>query len=362
MKNLLKVCVGLFVVAFLLAPTTSAFAEKAGISKELASGVGVVAFVVLAALSGGNASGVYVAGIQKEAWVDYIVKRFWKDNGFLKTWFNDAKSVLAGRVVHIPTPGAKPTTVKNRSSFPATAVRRTDTDITYTLDEYSTDPTHIHNLDKIELSYDKMDDEYGEHVAGVNETSADDLIIKVATTVDATMINYTTGANVAATAADATGNRKGVLPADFLAMQKKFNKNNAPKNDRYALISSEMHAQLVAAFSEGQYRDFSRALDEKTGVVGELYGWKIIERSSVAQAVVTTNVIRALGASGATTDNEVALFYQKNGVAFALGEVKVFDNTDDPTYYGDVMSTALRSGGRVKNIKAVGLLIQAAGA
>src|SRR5690606_23159471 len=121
-----------------------------------------------------------------------LVKRFWKDNGFLKTWASDNDNVLAGRVVHIPTPGSKPTVVKNRNSFPATAVRRTDTDITYTLDEYSSDPVHVHNLENIELSYDKLDDSYGDVIGAVNETSADDLLIKVAGTVDSSMIAYTT--------------------------------------------------------------------------------------------------------------------------------------------------------------------------
>ncbi|WAC40577.1 phage capsid protein [Pedobacter sp. SL55] len=361
MKNLKSVIIGLFTMAFLLSPATSVLADKAEISPAVANGIGLVAFVALAAFSGGGVQGVHVAGIQKEAWVDYIIKRFWKDNAFLKTWFSDVKSVLAGRVVHIPTPGAKPTTVKNRSTFPATAVRRTDTDITYTLDEYSTDPTHIHNLDKIELSYDKMDDEYGEHVAAVNETSADDLLIKVCGTVASNMIAYTTGADIEASAPSATGNRKAVTTKDFSKMQKKFNKLNVPKSERYALLSSDMYQQLVDSLSETQSRDFSRAVDETKGIVGELYGFKIIERSSVAVATVTTNAIKALGAVGAAADNEVALFYHKNGLAFAMGEVKVFDNTDDPTYYGDVMSTALRSGGRVKNTNSVALLIQAAG-
>ena len=65
--------------------------------------------------------------------------------------------VLAGKVVHIPNAGNKPGVQKNRSSLPATITQRTDIDITFPLDEFTSDPVKITNAEKYELSYDKRE-------------------------------------------------------------------------------------------------------------------------------------------------------------------------------------------------------------
>lgn len=353
-------------VGFLL--MTSPAANAIAVEFECHVGVVQTAFVV-----GAIASVVFFKpslvpnafgnAVEKEAWVDYIIKRFWKDNQFLAFVHKESEKVLAGRVVHIPNPGAKPTVVKNRTNFPAVAVRRADTDITYVLDEYSVTPTHVHNLETIELSYDKMDDAYGEQLDAVTEDSADDLIIKWASTKGSeSAIVITSGAAVEATAPAATGTRKAAHHKDVKKMRVDFNKRNVPKNDRYALLTEDMYDQIYESLSENMQSAFHKVANIETGVVGELYGFKIMTRSSVAVATVTTNAIKAFGEAGATTDNEVSIFWQKNSLTCAIGEVKVFDNTDDPTYFGDVMSCALRSGGRVKRAdgKGVGLLIQVA--
>ena len=56
--------------------------------------------------------------------------------------------------MHVPNAG-KPSGVKvNRRSLPAQIQERTDNELTYNIDELTTDPIRISNADSVELSYD----------------------------------------------------------------------------------------------------------------------------------------------------------------------------------------------------------------
>ena len=77
--------------------------------------------------------------IQKEIWTKYIQENLFKDNEFLNYAFNADQYVLEGKVVHIPNAGSTANVVKNRTTLPATVIQRADVDITYSIDEFTTD-------------------------------------------------------------------------------------------------------------------------------------------------------------------------------------------------------------------------------
>jgi hypothetical protein len=291
-------------------------------------------------------------GVVLETWANYIVERFWKDNGFLKNAYDDSPYVLQGRIVHIPQPGSKPAVVKNRTVYPATAVRRTDTDILYSLDEYSTDPTHIPNIDAIHLSYDKQDSVLGDHMDVLDETVADDILIKWAA--NATMVK-TTGAAIAPITGQ-TGNRTGFDQKDLKKLMIKMNTNKVPKNDRFVLIDDNMYEFFYDSLSDTNAKDFSRYADAENGVIGKLHSFNIMTRSSVL-ASTSADAIKALGASLASTDNLCSLAWQKNTVAFAIGDKKLFQDKDSAIYQGDVHSALLMAGGRVRRGDGLGVYI-----
>lgn len=294
-------------------------------------------------------------GVVLEQWVAYIIERFWKDNQFLKNAYDDSQYVVSGRIVHIPQPGSKPAVVKNRGTFPGTAVRRTDTDITYALDEYTTDPTHIPNIDAIHLSYNKQDSVLGDHMSVLDETVADDMILKWAA--NGTVVK-TTGGSAAGTVAGVggqTGTRLGFHHSDLKKLMIKMNADNCPKNDRFVLIDDNMYEFFYDSLSETNAKDFSRYADAENGIVGKLHGFNIMTRSSVAVAVTGTDAIKALGSAIAATDNLVSLAWQKNTVAFAIGDTKLFQNLNDALYYGDIHSALVMAGGRVRRTDGKGI-------
>lgn len=294
-------------------------------------------------------------GVILETWAAYIIERFFKDNTFLRNAYDDSQYVLEGRIIHIPQPGAKPAVQKNRSSFPGVAVRRTDTDVVYALDEYSTDPTHIPNIDAIHLSYNKQDSVLGDHMQTLNELVADDQLIKWAA--NATL-HRTTGTAVGPVAGQ-TGNRKGLTHKDLQKLMVRFNTQNVPKNDRYALIEDNMYEFFYDSLSDTAQKDFSRYNDAANGVVGKIHGFNIITRSSVL-AATSAAAVKPLGAALAASDNLCSLAWQKNSVAFAMGDVKLFQDMNNPLYYGDIHSALVMAGGRVRreNGEGIALIMQ----
>ena len=95
--------------------------------------------------------GVLKVGITPDIWTNYIVENIFKNNEFLLQSIDESQYVLCGGVVHIPQAGAASGVKRNRTLLPATITRRSDTDVTYALDEFTTDPRFIPEADKVEL-------------------------------------------------------------------------------------------------------------------------------------------------------------------------------------------------------------------
>lgn len=306
--------------------------------------------------------------IQKELWVNYIMGNLFKENPHLNpsACMRVDENVLAGKIVHIPQAGSRPTVVRNRATFPAAAVRRVDTDIVYAIDEYTTDPTAIANADTIELSYDKMDSVLGEHVSTIAELIGDDIIFNwlsafaagagSAAVAAATVLRIQNAVTLLATAPLATGNRQKFSFQDLRRAQILMNRQNIPKADRKCLLSSELYGQLMDDTALLQ-RDFAKELEMKDGVIGRLFGFDLMERSTTATYDNSaTPVVKAVGALGAAADNESAICWQKAQVEAALGEVLMFEDLGQPTQYGDVYSALVRMGGRKRRSTAAGIV------
>lgn len=294
---------------------------------------------------------------------DYIIEKLRKVNPFLAFAIIETAFVLGGAVVHIPNAGASPTVVKNRSTFPATAVQRTDSFVTYALNVFTTTPTFVTWHEENEISYDKTDSVLNDHVQTLMEAVGDDILyawvtgIKsdgTADSIPAANIIKTTGAAVAVTEDGQTGTRKAFTYTDLANAQAKMNKMNVPKSDRYALLESYQYQQLINSLSSNQMAAFQQTADIANGIVGRLAGFNILERSSVL--AFNDNVPVAPGTALSANSCLGALCWQKDSVALALGDIKPFQDDDNPQYYGDIFSAAVKAGGRCRRQDWAGVI------
>lgn len=293
--------------------------------------------------------------IQKEIWLNDIVANIFEANPHLGYAVNADEFVLQGKVVHIPNAGAKPSVTRNRTSLPASVVQRADVDITFSLDEYTTDPILIPNADEYELSYDKRASVMGEQSAALSELVGT-WFYRYWAPATAANILRTTGSSV--TAHVGTGNRKKLTVADVKRAKLLLDRMGIPAEGRVIALDADLYDQFTDELTASQYRDFSQAYDASKGVVGQLFGFTFLApRTSV---MVYTNEATPApkdpDSSSADTDNAAALIWHRDSVIRALGDHEFFESIKDPTYYGDIYSALVRAGGRIRRNDAKGVI------
>lgn len=320
--------------------------------------------------------GVTVMAITVEIWQNDIIANLFKGNEFAARAFSEDQFVIGGKIVHIPQAGAPSPSVKNLSSFPQNAVKRTDTDILYALDTYYQPPKFVEKVEQYELSYDKRQSIMGEQQNQLIQDAMDGLIYrwgrKSTSGAADSDISYllTTGAATAEDIlADATGTRKVFTKDVFGKVKKAFDKNNIPPTGRVALLTATHHQQLIDSFDSATQTNFYRSADMSRGVVGTYLGFEVMMRSSVQRWRKTAGVWALVdeqdagfAASSKANDSAASLFYQDQAVGRARGEVNVFDSAGRPEYYGDVFSMNMRLGGRVRRPIGVTAVIEDIGA
>lgn len=282
--------------------------------------------------------------IQKEIWIADIKETLHEGSEFILAG-SDHSAYVDNKTVHVPQAGSAPAIAKNRSSVPATIAQRTDTELTYNLDEFTTDPVLIKDLDELQTSYVKRQSVLSQHIAIMNERIGTETAYSWAPSADADLVLRTSGSATAELPhATATGTRNLLTKEDVAKMARKLDLDNAPKNDRYLVLPTSMYYELFQVDALIR-KDFGGAGDILKGVVNELFGFKIFIRPTVVTYdEASAGAKQAVGASASATDCLGAIGFQKGSVAKALGSINVFADEDKPEYYGSVFSALVMHG------------------
>jgi hypothetical protein len=311
------------------------------------------------------AKGSLNMAIEVEVWVKDIQENLFFENEFLNLAVDHSAYVI-NSVVHIPQSGANPTVVKNRTELVADLQQRTDTEITYGVDNYTTDPFLVKNIDDLQLSYSKRQSVLGQHIATLGDTIAVNTLQAWAVTGSTTHVLRTTGTDSGdeVLTPSATGTRKLLTKRDLARAAAIMDLDKVPKQGRYAIIPTTMYYNL---FTDTELIANRARLSEdliKTGVVGDIHGFKIIYRGTVVRYTSAAgNNIRAEDSAGATTDCAGTICFSSFAVSQAIGEIMVYLNEGEARSYGDIMSAEVNQGasflragnyGRVCIAQAVG--------
>lgn len=351
-------------VALFLGATVAQFYPVNPLAASLATFTGLsvvrLAVAIIAQVTGQpkTIGGMAFMAVQTEVWENFIAENLFKDYAWVRRAKDRTAFVIGNAVVHIPQAGAKPKAVKNRENYPIPVVKRNDTDVTYAIDEISTETTLIPDADKIELSYDKIASVFGDHVGVISEEAARNILHQWYPS-GADNIVETTGASIAAHLTDATGNRKKFTVADVASAKTKLVKATKREMGNRALILDEdMYNQLK---SDSVLTD-KDTVDSVGGVwqngdLVKVHGFDII-RTDVNSRYdnTSTPVLKDLDAANASTDNAVALLVDFNYVHFAQGEIKFFESINDVNYQGDAYNALVRIGGRKERNDQVGVI------
>jgi hypothetical protein len=299
--------------------------------------------------------------LEVEIWQADIEGNLYANNEFLTKSKDESGSVLGGRVVHIPQSGAASGVKKNRSVFPAPVIKRSDTDIVYVLDEYTSNPITIPNIDTVQMSYDKRQSVISEDQAKLEEVMANEMLNKWAgLAADNNVVLRTSGEGRAAIVTGGTGLRKAFTVKDVLAASKALDKQNIPRKDRFGLLTPDMETDIVtdplfinnpAWFTQWQ----------ATGQLPNFAGFQFFVRSASSVYAANAAAIRGYDDDGALTGSAVtdcasAIFWHKDCVEKAKGTIKFFGRSDDPQYFGDIYSFLCMMGGRKRRADGKGIV------
>ena len=285
--------------------------------------------------------------LQRTIWLRQILADFYASNTFMNYALNWDEYVTEGnQSVIIPVEGTGSSVARNRSSLPATPTPRTDAELTYSMTNYTSDPRYVRNLDQLQMSYDKMASVISQDMALVKQAAAEDMIYAWRAEVAASILR-TNGATIAAPAG-ATGTRKGLAFMDLVKASKAMDDANIPEEGRVALLTPQMVLDLagdsdVKAIGMGLTLMNYNTL--KTPPM--LAGYTILKRSTVLRYDnAGTPVAKLPTAAAAATDCEAALLWHRNLVGRSTGNVNVYYNPNQATFYGSLLSMEINAGGR----------------
>lgn len=290
-------------------------------------------------------NGALAFALQTEVWVQDIQEQLYYGNEFLFL-AQDHSEFIIHKTVHIPQAGGTPAVVKNRTAVNTDPIQRTDTEITYDLDNYTTDPILVKNIEDLQVSYAKRQSVLASHIATLSDTVATETLQKWAVTGSVTHVLRTTGAATGTLPhATATGKRLKLTKEDIALASARMDLDKVPSKERYAVLPAAMFYDLFTDSDLVRSRATISADMLAKGVIAELFGFMIIKRGEVVRYTsAATPSLRAANAAEAATDCAGAVCFSRYMTSQALGEILVYINEGDAQKYGDVMSAEVNHG------------------
>lgn len=297
--------------------------------------------------------------LQTQVWLKTLQENFFPDDSFVAKSENDSQYV-SNKTVHIPNAG-KPSGVKvNRTTLPAEVQERTDNELTYDIDELTTNPIRISNADQVELSYDKRASILKNDKEELQRVASELILHRWAKGADASNPILTDGGEREAHTEQGTGKRRKMTANVVHQVALRMDKQNLPKTGRYLILDTDMYGDLLDSLTEAGRFAFLASANVTKGTVGQLYGIDIFSRSEALRLKANGELVAEANGGGAT---EVAagFAWQSGCVSHAFGQAKMFSKLDDPTYYSDIYSFLMRVGGDIRRYDKKGVFLIAEG-
>lgn len=304
--------------------------------------------------------------IQKQIWVTDIKQKLFPENSFMVRGMND-DAFVENRTVNLQDEGDLPEVEINRTSLPATITGLNDTPHSYNVDEFTSSPSRIQDIEEIETNYNKRQSVLSRHIRVINNKIAQKLLFLWAATASANIIR-TNGDNRDALVTGATGTRKKMQLDQWFEAKNILDDMDVPQEGRCVCLPAYMYNDMLKDEKETLMSlEFSGRARIENGQLNKLLGFDIYIRGKkniLSYTNAATPVPRDVDANALTTANGAALFWHEDFVRRALGAVKVYAHEDDPTNYGSIFSAMARAGGKKAYNDGTGVVavVEAAGA
>jgi hypothetical protein len=278
-----------------------------------------------------------------------IVPQLFPSNSFLSRCRRD-DAFVNNNTVELQNAGTLPDVQVDRVVLPAQIHQRADVAHNYSLEELTSDPTLLRDLETlIEMGgMNKRASILEQHINAQNTKMAERALVKWATGITGGQLIPTSGSARDATdkTGTQTGDRKAVKLDDIVNVQSVFHSQDVvPDNSEImgvAVIPYSMKADLlkIAQFTDADKYGRSSI---PSGVLARAFGFDWYVRSS-ALVLNASNALKAEGAAADTDDQNAAIFYSPSYVRAAVGSIKASVSAYREEFFGHIMSTIVRFG------------------
>lgn len=287
--------------------------------------------------------------LEQEIWSKDISENLYQNNLFMNK-ATDHSMWVQYKTVHVPQAGSRPSVEKNRSVLPAVITQRTDSELTYSLSSYTSEPTLVTNLEELQISYQKRMSVISNTIDTLGDVVSNQTLYAWAPSGATRQVRTTGAASALALAPSATGTRLSIELANISKAKAILDAENIQQDGRILLMPSDIYNTQFLAISNVQSAYAYGTPTLPSGVVNRVFGFDIMLRPAVLVYDNTgTPVIKAISADGtptspATTDNMACLAYHPKYVAHALGAITSFYEEQSPIYYGNIYSAEVMHG------------------
>lgn len=292
-----------------------------------------------------------------------IVPNLFPSAGFMTRAKRD-DTYVNNNSVELQNAGPVPNVEVNRIVLPAPISQRADVPHNYEMEELTSDPTLLRNLEiLLEMGgMNKRADILKDHILSIREKAAKRILVKWATGVTAKVPTSGTARAAESKNGVQTGNRNAVTIADIASVQQFFHKTDVlPENEDLngvAVIPYSMKTDLIkiAQFTDAEKAGPGRNVALPAGVLARAFGFDWYIRSE-ALLLDTGDALKAEGAAEAASDQNAAIFYSPNYVRLAMGATRADVSEYKPEYYGHIMSALAMFGGTAARNDKKGIVL-----
>jgi len=285
-----------------------------------AAGIALVSGTVLSFVP--QASGLLMAGLQKEVWTDILLENFYPDGSFIKD-ARDMSNLVEYNKINLAEVGASPDVLIDNTSYPIAVSSRTDIPHDIALKTLDTTSTVVRNAELMELAYDKMASVLYGHKQELIRAS-----IKLAAWNYAPLSDSAFTPVLTASGDVANGRRK-LKFEDVLKLFTAFNDMDVPADGRILVLNPQHEADLIL-------QDLTMYKSVMTS--GQLFSFQLRRTSATPKYNASTGGKCAFGAVTANTDTLASFAFFKDEVMKAMGTTDMFYTLKDPANKGDIVN------------------------
>lgn len=281
-------------------------------------GVSLVTGAVMSSMP----NGVTFMAIQKQIWTDVLMEKFYPKDDFLMASV-DMTELVDYNTINMAEAGADPNLLIDNTTYPISSATRTDSPLNITLKTLDTDSTIVRNIEKKELSYNKMESVIRGHRNTLRKGA-----VQLAAHYWAPQADGATTPVISASGALYNGYKR-LQFEDILRIRAALSALDIDINKMNIMLHPIHEADLM-------YQDMK--LYKTMLESGKIFGMRYFVNSQVPRFNATTGAKVAFQAAPAGTDTISSMLWHSDEVMKADGSIEVFAKYNDPDQKGDVIN------------------------